>query len=180
MHSGNELVEHLLREFDSDEQKLKYLPRFADGRAVGSVALINPGPGINTGGIQIGATFRTEDFSWVLNGKSCHAIDAEEASVVVVFANVDWDDAREHKRSHLDPKEEHQAANNIHVPLGRRDVGPTAFVVGIATGAGTGVVSGTNGILCTSANIATRQNDNMARNRMTSVCNSSMPPPAVC
>lgn len=131
MLSGNEVVLHLIDEFGSDAQRLKYRSGRTDVRMVGSVALIGPGPGINTGDIKIKARFRQEDFSWVLNGKSSYAIDADEASVVVVFANVDWDAAAEHKKAAPTKGILRRLVDSAHIPLRRREVGSTAFIVGI-------------------------------------------------
>lgn len=73
--------------FGTEEQKAKYLPQLASGKALGAFGLTEPNAGTDASGQQ---TFAVEDGdSYILNGTKIFITNAEYASVYVIIAMTD-------------------------------------------------------------------------------------------
>lgn len=73
--------------FGTEEQKTKYLPQLASGKALGAFGLTEPNAGTDASGQQ---TFAVEDGdSYILNGTKIFITNAEYASVYVIIAMTD-------------------------------------------------------------------------------------------
>ncbi len=70
--------------FGSDEQKSYWLPRLAQGKAIGCFGLTEPGFGSNPGGMLTRATRDGND--WVLNGEKTWITNGSIADVAIVWA----------------------------------------------------------------------------------------------
>ncbi len=73
--------------FGSEEQKNYWLPRMAQGKAVGCFGLTEPDYGSNPDGMI--TTGRRENGEWVLNGAKMWITNGSIADVAVVFARTD-------------------------------------------------------------------------------------------
>ncbi len=73
----------------SDEQKRRWLPDLAAGRAIAAYALTEPGAGSDPGAMRTRATRRGDD--WVLNGTKIWITNGSVADTIVVFARTDPD-----------------------------------------------------------------------------------------
>jgi len=82
----NTLVNNCLLRWANDEQKARYCPKLA-GEWVGAYALSEAGAGSDAFGLATRAERRGE--GWVLNGTKLWITNGAEASLYVVFANVD-------------------------------------------------------------------------------------------
>jgi glutaryl-CoA dehydrogenase len=76
-----------IREYGSEEQKQKWLPRLQSGEAVGCFALTEPGFGSNPSGMT--ATARAQGGTWVLNGEKTWITNGGLADVAVVWARAE-------------------------------------------------------------------------------------------
>jgi alkylation response protein AidB-like acyl-CoA dehydrogenase len=81
----NTLVINALLRWGTDAQKTAYLPKLASG-TIGAYALSEAGSGSDAFAMGSRATDRGEDF--VLNGRKLWITNANEASLFIVFANV--------------------------------------------------------------------------------------------
>lgn len=73
--------------FGTEEQKTKYLPQLASGKALGAFGLTEPNAGTDASGQQ---TIAVEDGdSYILNGTKIFITNAEYASVYVIIAMTD-------------------------------------------------------------------------------------------
>jgi len=82
----NTLVNNCILRWGNDEQRQRYLPKLA-AEWVGAYALSEPGAGSDAFGLETRAERRGD--RWVLNGQKLWITNGAEASVYVVFANVD-------------------------------------------------------------------------------------------
>jgi alkylation response protein AidB-like acyl-CoA dehydrogenase len=82
----NTLVNNALLRWGSDEQKARYLPKLA-GEWVGSYALSEAGSGSDAFALKTRAEKRGDRY--VLNGRKLWITNAAEASIYIVFANID-------------------------------------------------------------------------------------------
>ena len=71
----------------TDEQKKKYLPPIAEGKALACMALTEKDAGSDAANLSTTAVLEGDE--WVLNGEKLFASNAGVASVIVVFATVD-------------------------------------------------------------------------------------------
>ena len=71
----------------TEEQKAKYLPPLADGKAIAAFALTEPSSGSDV--ISMKTTATLEGDEWVINGDKKFISQAGEASTYVVFAKTD-------------------------------------------------------------------------------------------
>jgi glutaryl-CoA dehydrogenase len=78
------LVMYPIFTFGSEEQKQKWLPRLASGKAVGCFGLTEPDFGSNPGGMRTRA--RRDGDSWVLDGEKTWITNGTLADVSVVWA----------------------------------------------------------------------------------------------
>jgi alkylation response protein AidB-like acyl-CoA dehydrogenase len=81
----NTLVINALLEWGTDQLKARYLPKLASG-TVGAYALSEAGAGSDAFALATRAIARGDD--WILNGRKLWISNAAEASVFIVFANV--------------------------------------------------------------------------------------------
>ncbi len=82
----NTLVDNALLRWGTDEQKKRYLPKLA-GEWVGSYALSEAGSGSDAFALKTRAERRGS--RWILSGRKLWITNAAEASLYIVFANVD-------------------------------------------------------------------------------------------
>lgn len=76
-----------IQHFGSEEQKAKFLPMLASGKALGAFGLTEPNAGTDASGQQ---TFAVEDGDdYILNGTKIFITNAEYASVYVIIAMTD-------------------------------------------------------------------------------------------
>ncbi|MEJ8279578.1 acyl-CoA dehydrogenase family protein [Pseudonocardia spirodelae] len=75
-----------IHRFGTDEQKARWLPDLAAGRALGAFGLTEPGGGSDAGGTR--TTARLENGEWVINGSKCFITNSgtDITSVVTVTA----------------------------------------------------------------------------------------------
>ncbi|HQL08448.1 MAG TPA: acyl-CoA dehydrogenase family protein [Lentisphaeria bacterium] len=71
--------------FGSDEQKARFLPRFASGELDGAMALTEPDAGSDLQSVQLAARYDEASGKWLLNGKK-HFITNGCAKVLLVLA----------------------------------------------------------------------------------------------
>ena len=81
------LVMYPLYTFGSDEQKDRWLPELAAGRAIGCFGLTEPDAGSDIGSMRTKATRRGD--AWVLNGVKRWITNGSLADVSVVWANTE-------------------------------------------------------------------------------------------
>jgi hypothetical protein len=79
-------IGHMLRAA-SDEQKTKYLPDLASGKAIGAWALTEPGSGSDAAALRTTAVRDGDE--WVLNGAKNFITNGHRAKVFVVLARTD-------------------------------------------------------------------------------------------
>src|SRR5438309_3347450 len=123
------LVSLCIRDWGTEEQKRRYLPRLASGEWIGCYALTEPDAGSDVGSMQ--ATAREEGDSYLLNGEKIWITNGSSAHIAIVFASRDR--AARHKgicafvvetdtpgflREKM-PGEElgHRAAEHVHITL---------------------------------------------------------------
>lgn len=73
-----------LAAFGSDEQKKEWLPRLADGSAVGATGITEPDSGSNALALQASAV--EKDGGWLLNGSKTFVTNAPLADLFIVYA----------------------------------------------------------------------------------------------
>jgi alkylation response protein AidB-like acyl-CoA dehydrogenase len=73
--------------FGSEEQKRKFLPRFASGEWLCSFALTEPEAGSDAASLR--ARARRDGGAWVISGRKCFITQANVADVLTVFARSD-------------------------------------------------------------------------------------------
>lgn len=71
----------------TEEQRRKYLPDLASGKAVGSWALTEAGAGSDAGAVVTSAELKGDE--WILNGRKTFITNGHEASTIVVIASTD-------------------------------------------------------------------------------------------
>jgi len=84
---ANLLCTYPLLKFGTEEQKSKFLPPLAKGKALGAFALTEPEAGSDAGNVQ--TTAKEEGDYYVLNGSKIFVTNGEVADTYVVIANMD-------------------------------------------------------------------------------------------
>lgn len=84
---ANLLCTYPLLKFGTEEQKRKFLPPLAKGKALGAFALTEPEAGSDAGNVQ--TTAKEEGDYYVLNGSKIFITNGEVADTYVVIANMD-------------------------------------------------------------------------------------------
>ena len=82
--SDNLCVHNLVRNANT-EQKQRYLPRFADGRAIGALGMTEPGAGSDALG-SMATIARRDGDDYVLNGRKMFITNGPVADVLLVYA----------------------------------------------------------------------------------------------
>jgi hypothetical protein len=85
VHAG--LVSLCLRDWGTDEQKARYLPKLATGAWIGCYCLTEENAGSDVAGME--ATARDEGNNFVLNGQKIWITNGGVADVALVFASID-------------------------------------------------------------------------------------------
>ena len=85
VHAG--LVSLCIRDWGSEEQKRRLLPRLAAGEWIGCYCLTEPNAGSDAAGME--TTAREEDDSYVLNGEKIWITNGNIADIAIVFATRD-------------------------------------------------------------------------------------------
>lgn len=85
VHAG--LVSLCLRDWGTEEQKQRYLPRLATGELIGCYCLTEPNAGSDVASME--STAREEGDSFVLNGEKIWITNGNIANVALVFASRD-------------------------------------------------------------------------------------------
>jgi alkylation response protein AidB-like acyl-CoA dehydrogenase len=85
VHAG--LVSLCIRDWGSDEQKRRYLPRLASGEWIGCYCLTEPNAGSDAAGME--TTAREEADAYVLNGEKIWITNGNIAGLAIVFATRD-------------------------------------------------------------------------------------------
>lgn len=83
----NSLLSNPLIHFGNDEQRDRYLPRLASGKALGAYAITEPNHGSDAAGIQ--TTCRREGDKYILNGTKAWITNGTYANVIITFATLD-------------------------------------------------------------------------------------------
>jgi glutaryl-CoA dehydrogenase len=81
------LVMFPIREYGSEEQKEKWLPRLQSGEAIGCFGLTEPGFGSNPSAMTTSA--RRQGDAWILNGEKTWITNGGLADIAVVWARTD-------------------------------------------------------------------------------------------
>lgn len=81
------LVMYPIHEFGSEEQKMKYLPKLANGEMIGCFGLTEPDHGSDPGGMT--TTLKDKGDHYVLNGSKLWISNAPFADIAVVWAKDD-------------------------------------------------------------------------------------------
>jgi alkylation response protein AidB-like acyl-CoA dehydrogenase len=81
------LVCRCIRDWGTEEQRRRYLPRLASGEWIGCYALTEPGSGSDVASLQTSA--REEEDHYVLSGEKIWITNGTLAHLAVVFATVD-------------------------------------------------------------------------------------------
>ncbi len=84
----NEIVAPYILHYGTDEQKRKYLPKFASGEMVGAIAMSEPAAGSDLQGIKSTA-IKQSDGSYLLNGSKTFITNGWHADLVIVVAKTD-------------------------------------------------------------------------------------------
>jgi alkylation response protein AidB-like acyl-CoA dehydrogenase len=85
--SHNSLCTGHIMAFGSDEQKKKYVPGLASGKALGAWGLTEPGSGSDSGGMKTVA--RPDGGDWILNGSKTFITQGSVGSTYVIMAVTD-------------------------------------------------------------------------------------------
>ncbi|WP_063041555.1 acyl-CoA dehydrogenase family protein [Nocardia pseudovaccinii] len=85
----NDILAPYLLDLTNDEQKARWLPRFARGELIAAVAMTEPGAGSDLQGIRTSA-YRDGD-DWVLSGAKTFISSGIHADLVIVVARTDPD-----------------------------------------------------------------------------------------
>lgn len=86
---GHSVVSHLVAEFGSEEQRERYLPRFATGEVRATMALTEPGGGSDLQAMR--TTARRTDDGYVINGSKTWITNAEKSDVICLMCKTDPD-----------------------------------------------------------------------------------------
>lgn len=78
------LTQVILNQFGNDEQKQKYIPPLASGKAIGAFSLSEPGSGSDAAALR--TTAKKKGNHYILNGTKLWATQADTADTVIVMA----------------------------------------------------------------------------------------------
>jgi alkylation response protein AidB-like acyl-CoA dehydrogenase len=83
----NDVIAPYMLELTNDEQKARWLPKFAAGELIVAVAMTEPGTGSDLQGIKTSA--RQDGDDWVINGAKTFISSGIHADLVIVVARTD-------------------------------------------------------------------------------------------
>jgi len=86
---NTDIVAPYLLELTTDEQKRRWLPPYAAGRTIASIAITEPGAGSDVLGIRTTATRMGS--GWVLNGSKTFTTNGSSADLIIVAAKSEAD-----------------------------------------------------------------------------------------
>jgi acyl-CoA dehydrogenase len=87
IYTAHLLALEVLVPYTSEEQKLRFIPEMASGKALGAFALTEPGSGSDIGGMDTVA--RRDGDAWVVSGSKTFISNAADAETTVLFAKTD-------------------------------------------------------------------------------------------
>ncbi len=87
LHS--EIVAPYILHYGTEAQKRHYLPRLADGRMVGAIAMSEPAAGSDLQGVRTTALLSADGSHYVLNGSKTFITNGWHADLVIVVAKTD-------------------------------------------------------------------------------------------
>ena len=99
----------------TEEQKQKWLPRFASGELFGGIALTEPDCGTDLQGIRTKATLDGNDY--VIDGNKMWITNGPDADTMVIYAKTDAEAGAHGITAHL--REDPRTDPSGHVPLRR-------------------------------------------------------------
>ena len=81
----NEIVAPYILRYGTQEQKMRYLPKFASGELIGAIAMSEPAAGSDLQGVKTTA-IKQADGSYILNGSKTFITNGWHADVVITVA----------------------------------------------------------------------------------------------
>ena len=87
IYTAHLLALEVLVPYTSEEQKRRFIPEMASGKALGAFALTEPGSGSDIGGMDTVA--RRDGDAWVVSGSKTFISNAADAETTVLFAKTD-------------------------------------------------------------------------------------------
>ena len=87
IYTAHLLALEVLVPYLGEEQRRRFIPEMASGKALGAFALTEPGSGSDIGGMETVA--RRDGDSWVVSGSKTFISNAADADVTVLFAKTD-------------------------------------------------------------------------------------------
>jgi butyryl-CoA dehydrogenase len=84
---NNSLATFPIFQFGTEEQKKKYLPMLASGKALGAIGITEPNAGSDPASMETTAVLEGDHYR--LNGTKCWITNAEAAGLFIVFAYTD-------------------------------------------------------------------------------------------
>ena len=81
------IVAHYLQSYGTEEQKKKWLPKFASGEMVGAIAMTEPGTGSDLQSVK--TTALKEGNEYIINGQKTFITNGQQADLVIVVAKTD-------------------------------------------------------------------------------------------
>ena len=81
----NEIVAPYILRYGTEEQKKRYLPKFASGELIGAIAMSEPAAGSDLQGVK-STCIKQGDGSYILNGSKTFITNGWHADVVIVVA----------------------------------------------------------------------------------------------
>ena len=87
MSAHTSLVVDPIMKYGTEEQKKKYLPLLASGKAIGAHGMTEPEAGTDIAGIKTRAV--KDGNEWVINGRKIFITNGREAGIYLIFAKTD-------------------------------------------------------------------------------------------
>jgi len=78
------IVAHYIKNYGSEEQKLRWLPGMARGELIGAIAMTEPGTGSDLQAVR--TTARLQGNAYVINGQKTFITNGQNADLVIVVA----------------------------------------------------------------------------------------------
>src|SRR5215469_10544413 len=140
------LVSLCIRDWGTQEQKRRYLPRFATGEVIGCYALTEPNAGSDAASME--STAREENEHYALNGEKIWITNGPSAHVAIVFASrdrsarhkgicafiVETDTPGFHREPMTGKELGHRASEHVHITLKECRVPKSALLGAVGEG----------------------------------------------